>query len=407
MISVLKNKHILVGVTGGIAAYKTAELVRLLKGEGAQVRVVMTQAAMEFITPLTMQALSGYPVHTALLDEQAEAGMGHIELAKWADALIIAPATADFLARFAHGHADDLLSTICLATDCPIAIAPAMNQQMWAAPSTIENIHLLKQRHIHIWGPEAGEQACGDIGLGRMSEPANLLEEIQQLFQPGILTGREILLTAGPTREALDPIRFLSNHSSGKMGYALAQACYEAGGHVTLITGPVALAPPAGIVVKKVISALEMYQAVLDNLSGKDIFMSAAAVSDYRFQTEASSKIKKQASKMTVELIKNPDILLEVATNHPKLVCVGFAAETDNLLEHAKQKLVEKKLFMIVANQVGITGQGFDVDENAATVLMRDGRSFQFDLMSKAKLARELVKLIGSVGNSLDCGKKL
>jgi phosphopantothenoylcysteine decarboxylase / phosphopantothenate---cysteine ligase len=387
----LKNKRILLGITGGIAAYKAAELVRLLKREGAVVRVVMTDAAMAFITPLSLQALSGNPVHTRLLDEAAEAGMGHIELARWADAILVAPATADFIARLTHGHGNDLLTTVCLAAKAPLAIAPAMNQQMWAAKATLDNIQTLKLRGISIWGPEEGEQACGDLGFGRMSEPDTLLQEIENLFKSDLLTGLKIVITAGPTQEYLDPVRYLSNKSSGKMGYAFAEACCEAGADVTLISGPVALTPPQRVSTIFVTSALEMQAAVQEALVGAHVFISTAAVADYRFESTLSQKLKKETDRMRLACIQNPDILAEVARCSPRPYCIGFAAETENLLAHAKKKLVTKKIDMLIANLVGITGQGFEADDNAVTILTEQTEHV-ISRRPKAQLARELVK---------------
>lgn len=393
MASFLKNKHILVGITGGIAAYKAAELVRMLRQAQAQVRVVMTPAATAFITPLTLQALSGLPVSTELLDEQAEAGMGHIELARWADAIVVAPATADALAKFAHGEANDLLSTLWLASDAIKAVVPAMNQQMWADAATQANLALLKQRQIAVWGPASGEQACGDVGLGRMLEPLQIVAAIEDLFTNTLLGGVEVLLTAGATQEALDPVRYLTNHSSGKMGYALADALIEAGANVTLVTGITQLAQPARAQVIEVTSALEMYEAVMQHKSGKHIFIATAAVADYRPAQTATHKIKKSTETMTLELIRNPDILQAVALQKGDLFCVGFAAQTDEVVMHAKQKLIDKKLDMIIANQVGICGRGFGADDNQVTVLYNN-KQIDLPLMSKTKLARELVSII-------------
>lgn len=392
MASYLKNKRIIVGITGGIAAYKAAELVRMLKRQGSIVRVVMTPSAQAFITPLTLQALSGLPVHTDLLDEKAEAAMGHIELAKWADLIIIAPASADFMARFVHGHANDLLTAICLASDTQFAMAPAMNQQMWASVTTQENIHTLKKMGVLMLGPASGEQACGDVGLGRMVEPIDIVDALQKVFATDLFAGVDVLMTAGPTQEPIDPVRYLSNHSSGKMGYALAQALSEAGANVTLVSGPVSIAPPERIDIIYVKTAQQMYDAVFENLQGKDIFVSTAAVADYHVKDVATQKIKKTKDKLTLELVKNPDILKEVAAQKDKLIVIGFAAETEDLINKATQKMQDKNLDMIVANIVGVCGQGFQADDNQVTLLTKT-TTHELPLMSKNKLARELVKL--------------
>jgi phosphopantothenoylcysteine decarboxylase/phosphopantothenate--cysteine ligase len=389
----LTNRRILLGITGGIAAYKAAELVRRLQDRGATVRVVMTKAAQEFITPLTLQALSGNPVHTDLLDPAAEAGMGHIELARWADLLIIAPASADFIARYAHGHADDLLSTLCLATPAPIALAPAMNQGMWRDAGTQANIALLRARHIALWGPAEGEQACGDVGPGRMLEAEQLAELAANTFRSRILDGKRVLITAGPTREAIDPVRYISNHSSGKMGFALAQAAADAGAKVTLIAGPVALQTPAAVERIDVESAQQMFDAVMARIDANTVFIAAAAVADYRPLAVAAAKIKKQHEEMTLALVRNPDIVATVAQRKPKPFTVGFAAETDNVAEYARDKLERKNLDLIVANDVAAPGIGFNSDDNAVTVLWRDGEMY-IDARSKMLLARELMELI-------------
>src|SRR5690606_31596261 len=315
----LTNKQILLGVTGGIAAYKSADLVRRLQDLGAWVRVVITRAAQEFITPLTFQALSGNPVHTELLDPEAEAAMGHIQLARWADLVLVAPASADFMARLTQGKGDDLLTTLCLATRAPIALAPAMNQAMWANSATQDNLQRLRQRGVHILGPAAGSQACGEVGLGRMLEPLEIAELSAGLFETGSLAGRKLVITAGPTREALDPVRYLSNHSSGKMGYALAQAAAEAGARVVLISGPTQLQAPPRVTMLAVTSALEMYTAALAQAADCDLFIGAAAVADYRPAQRSEQKIKKAASdNITLELVKNPDIIAAVAALKPK-----------------------------------------------------------------------------------------
>ncbi len=388
----LENKQILLGITGGIAAYKAAELTRLLKKAGASVRVVMTRGAQAFVAPLTFQALSGEPVRTELLDPQHEAAMGHIELARWADLILVAPATASFIERLANGRADDLLSTLCLAAASPIMLAPAMNQQMWQQAATQENIRQLQQRGVLLAGPAEGEQACGDVGPGRMLEPEALLQQVEQHFHTGTLAGRRIVITAGPTREPIDPVRFLSNRSSGKMGFAVAQAAVEAGAIVTLISGPVTLATPRGVKRIDVETAREMHHAVFDHIPKADIFIATAAVSDYRAATPAEQKIKKSGESLALALQPNPDILAEVAALQAPPFTVGFAAETSDLEKHAREKLARKRLDMIAANPVD-HGRGFDRDENQLTVFWSDGQQ-QFPLTSKFRLARQLIALI-------------
>ena len=392
----LFNRNVLLGVTGGIAAYKSAELVRQLQEHGASVRVIMTRGAMEFITPLTMQALSGNPVHTELLDEEAEQGMGHIELARWADLLLVAPATADFMARLAAGRADDLLTTTALATDAPLLLAPAMNQQMWRDPATGANAATLEQRGIKLIGPAAGEQACGDVGPGRMEEPALIAEAASNLFDSGLLDGKRVVITAGPTREALDPVRYLTNRSSGKMGYALAKAAVEAGAVTCLVTGPVDLEVPAGARAIAVESAMQMYDQSLSLLDDCDIFIACAAVADYRPDEQASQKIKKTDDKMTISLVRNPDIVSAVAASEPRPFTVGFAAETNDVLDYARDKMQRKKLDMIVANDVADPSIGFSSDENAVTVLWQEGEQ-QIARAGKDAVARQIISLIAQL----------
>lgn len=393
-MSSLANKRILLGVTGGIAAYKSADLVRRLQDAGADVRVIMTAAAQEFITPLTMQALSGNPVHTTLLDPEAEAGMGHIQLARWADLVLIAPASADFIARLVQGQGDDLLTTVCLATAAPIALAPAMNQGMWRNASTQANVALLIERNVHIFGPAAGEQACGDVGPGRMLEPLALVEAAAGLFVTGALAGKKVVITAGPTREAIDPVRYISNHSSGKMGYALAQAAVEAGAHTVLISGPVHIAAPERVEFIAVTSADDMLAASLAQASGCDVFIAAAAVADYRPAQVAPQKIKKTADdNITLELIKNPDIVAHIAALQAKPFTVGFAAESENLITHAQQKLVRKNLDVIIANDISVQGIGFNADDNAVVVIDKT-QQHELTQRSKQQLARDLIALI-------------
>lgn len=392
----LAGKKILLGISGGIAAYKCAELTRRLIERGAQVQVVMTNAAKEFITPLTMQAVSGRPVSESLFDPAAEASMGHIELAKWADLVLLAPATADLIARVAAGMGNDLLSTLVLASDAPIAVSPAMNQQMYSNQATQENIATLNRRGMHIWGPAAGEQACGDIGLGRMLEPMELVAFCEQFLGEKPLLGKSILISAGPTREAIDPVRYISNHSSGKMGFALAESAQRLGASVTLVSGPVSLPTPQGCARINVESALEMHKAVLDRASQHDIFISCAAVADYRPETIADNKLKKSddTDAMTVKMVKNPDIVASVAAmteNRP--FTVGFAAETQNVKQYALSKLSRKNLDMICANDVSQQGQGFNSNDNAITVYWSEGEQ-SLTLASKQQIAQQILQTI-------------
>lgn len=369
----LFNRNILLGVSGGIAAYKSAELVRQLQEMGANVRVVMTRGAQEFITPLTLQALSGNPVHTQLLDAEAEQGMGHIELARWADLLLIAPATADLIARLAAGRADDLLTTAALATPAPLLMAPAMNQQMWKDAATQENIAQLQSRGIQMVGPASGEQACGDVGPGRMEQPEVIARATADMFETGALQGKRVVITAGPTREALDPVRYISNHSSGKMGYALAEAAAAAGAQTTVISGPVNLPAPERVSVVPVTSARDMLEACEQALPECDIFIACAAVADYRPADVQTQKIKKGPDEMHLALVKNPDIVAAVAASDHPVFTVGFAAETQQVIEYARGKLERKGLDMIVANDVSDQGIGFNSEENEVTVLWADG----------------------------------
>jgi len=390
----LVNKRILLGVTGGIAAYKSADLVRRLQDAGAEVRVVMTQGACEFITPLTMQALSGHPVHTDLLDPRAEAAMGHIELARWADLVLIAPASADFLARLAYGHGNDLLATLCLATGAPVAVAPAMNQQMWADQATQKNQLILQEKGIHIFGPGAGSQACGEVGPGRMQDPAEIIRQAAEVFDYDLLTGKHLVITAGPTREPIDPVRYLTNKSSGKMGFALAQAAAEAGARVTLIAGPVALDTPNRVNRIDVVRAEDMHEASLKAVEeGCDIFIATAAVADYRPTVTADHKIKKSTEEIHLTLVKNPDIIAAVASHAKRPFTVGFAAETQDVIEYAQGKLKSKKLDMIATNDVSGTNVGFNSDNNALTVIWPGGHKV-LPLASKAQIAKQLIELI-------------
>ncbi len=390
----LVNKRILLGVTGGIAAYKSADLVRRLQDAGAEVRVVMTQGACEFITPLTMQALSGHPVHTDLLDPRAEAAMGHIELARWADLVLIAPASADFLARLAYGHGNDLLATLCLATGAPVAVAPAMNQQMWADQATQKNQLILQEKGIHIFGPGAGSQACGEVGPGRMQDPEEIIQQAAEVFDYELLTGKHLVITAGPTREPIDPVRYLTNKSSGKMGFALAQAAAEAGARVTLIAGPVALDTPNRVNRIDVVRAEDMHEASLKAVEeGCDIFIATAAVADYRPTVTADHKIKKSTEEIHLTLVKNPDIIAAVASHAKRPFTVGFAAETQDVIEYAQGKLKSKKLDMIATNDVSGTNVGFNSDNNALTVIWPGGHKV-LPLASKAQIAKQLIELI-------------
>lgn len=391
----LSNRQIILGISGGIAAYKSAELVRRLKDHGADVRVVMTAAAMEFITPLTMQALSGNPVHTTLLDPEAEAGMGHIELARWADVILVAPATADFMARLANGRGDDLLTTLCLATPSAIALAPAMNQGMWRDPATQHNAELLRQRGISLFGPAAGEQACGDVGPGRMLEAEQLAALTADMFSTRALDGVQVCITAGPTREAIDPVRYISNHSSGKMGYALAAAAADAGAQVTLISGPTQLACPDRVTRVDVISAQDMYDAALAQMGSCQIFIACAAVADYRPVSTATQKIKKHKEAMHIELVRNPDIVAAVAGHEQRPFTVGFAAETQDVLSYARGKLERKGLDLIIANDVSNSDIGFNSDHNEVIVVSAD-RETAIPQMGKHQLARQLLDLIAS-----------
>lgn len=392
-MSTLSNKRIIVGISGGIAAYKSAELVRRLQDAGADVRVVMTPGAEEFIRPLTLQALSGYPVHADLLDPEAEAGMGHIELARWADLVLIAPATADFIATMVHGRANSLLNAVYLATPAMVAVAPAMNQRMWSHPATTANIELLSQRQVKIFGPDSGIQACGDIGPGRMQQPEELVTQVAACFASLQLSGKKLVITAGPTREAIDPVRYISNHSSGKMGYALAEAAIEAGAQVTLISGPVNLDPPARCTLIPVISAAEMHDATMNACADANILIAAAAVADYRPLTAATQKMKKHADAITLELEKNVDIVSAAASQYDDLFVVGFAAETQDVEQYARGKLQRKNLDAIVANDVSRTDVGFNSDNNEAWWIS-ENTSKTFSIRSKTQLARDIVASI-------------
>ncbi|MCU5773522.1 bifunctional phosphopantothenoylcysteine decarboxylase/phosphopantothenate--cysteine ligase CoaBC [Erwiniaceae bacterium BAC15a-03b] len=393
----LTGKHIVLGVSGGIAAYKAPDLVRRLRDRGAEVRVVMTGAAKAFITPLSLQAVSGFPVYDDLLDPAAEAAMGHIELGKWADLVILAPATADLIARVAAGMANDLVTTICLATAAPVAVVPAMNQQMYRALPTQHNLKVLADRGVLIWGPDSGSQACGDIGPGRMLDPLAIVDHAVQWSTPvNDLQHLNIMITAGPTREALDPVRYISNHSSGKMGFAIAAAAAARGASVTLVAGPVNLATPPWVQRIDVTSALEMEKAVMAHITRQHIFIGSAAVADYRAASIAEEKIKKQGDEVTLTMVKNPDIVAGVgAMTDSRPYVVGFAAETQNVEEYAQQKRARKNLDLICANDVSKAGQGFNSDTNALHLFWQEGDKV-LPLSDKSLLGQQLIDEIVS-----------
>ncbi len=404
----MNGKKVLLGVTGGIAAYKSAELCRLLIKSGADVRVVMSAGAKAFMQPLTFQALTGHEVRDSLLDERAESGMGHIELARWADIIVVAPATANFIAHLAHGFAEDLLTTLCLATPAPIAVAPAMNQQMWSKKITQKNVQALADfsdcQPVLVWGPDEGSQACGDVGPGRMLEPADIFARIQALFSADAmdasgksealpLAGKRVLITAGPTRESLDPVRYISNHSSGKMGFAIAAEAVSMGAAVTLVSGPVSLPTPSGVTRVDVSSAQQMYEAVLANVPGMDVFVASAAVADYRPEQIASQKIKKSNEGMVVHLVRNPDIVATVAGLTKRPFTVGFAAETNDVLRYAKGKLQKKGLDLIIANDVSRSDIGFNSDHNDVTAIWSDGEQ-SLGMANKSVVAQRILRII-------------
>ena len=393
------KKNILLGVTGGIAAYKSAEIIRLFKKLGADVRVVMTESAKEFITPLTLQAISGNEIHDSLLNTEAEAAMGHIELAKWADIILIAPCTAETISKITHGRADDLMGALILASKADIFIAPAMNMNMWLDNSTQQNYKTLSSRGISFIGPAEGEQACGDIGPGRMVEPENIIELIRSSYKTGPLSGKTITITAGPTREQIDPVRFISNNSSGKMGYSLADAAIEAGASVNLVSGPVSLEADKSINLYKINSASEMMNVVMECMDSSDIFIGCAAVSDYKPADYSENKIKKdEIPNLEIELKKNEDILKNVATNFSSSYVVGFAAETSNINNNAMQKLKSKNLDMIISNDVSDKSIGFNVDDNEVTVITCDEKIF-IKKDKKIRIAREILKIIANNTN--------
>ena len=396
-MNTLNGKHIILGITGGIAAYKSAELTRRLRDSGAVVRVVMTRGATGFVTPLTFQALSANPVHTELLDEEAEAGMGHIELARWADAILIAPASANCMAKLAQGRADDLLTTLCLASEAPLAIAPSMNRIMWSDVATQANVNMLKQRGVHLFGPDSGAQACGETGEGRMLEVTALITALSGLFKSGVLQDINVLITAGPTYEPIDPVRFIGNRSSGRMGFALARAAHEAGANVILISGPSHEVTPEGVKRIDVETAAQMHEAVMQHVHHSRVFISAAAVADYRPKKASVQKLKKQDAALSLELERTEDILATVASSSPRPFVVGFAAETENLEINARTKLKHKSLDMIAANRVGKDANaqdiGFNSEYNALHVLWADGGQV-LEQARKTTLARELIKLV-------------
>ena len=389
-MATLDGRRILVGITGGIAAYKSVELTRRLRDQGAEVQIVLTPAAREFITPLTLQATSGNPVRDSLLDPDAEAGMGHIELARWPDQVIIAPASADFIARLAAGLADTLLSAICLATEVPVAIAPAMNRAMWEKAVTRRNVATLESWGAQILGPGSGEQACGETGPGRMLEPDEIVSALAGSSESGVLQDLQVLVTAGPTEEALDPVRALTNHSSGKMGYAVASAAMTAGAAVTLVSGPTSLEPPAGVKIRQVVSATEMLSAVEADIDSTDILISVAAVADYRPAERQPEKIKKEAEDISLKLIRNPDILSAVAARPSPPFTVGFAAETERPAEQAREKLNRKNVDLMVANLVGGDDDPFGSDENTLILVDNEGDT-SLGRDSKVRLARALI----------------
>ena len=401
-MSRLSNKHIILAISGGIAAYKSAELVRLLIKAGAKVQVVMTSGATAFITPLTLQALSGNPVHQHLLNPQAEAGMGHIQLARWADIVLIAPASANVMARLAQGQADDLLTTLCLATDAPVLLAPAMNQAMWKDQATQDNLQTLLKRGIQVHGPADGEQACGDTGAGRMLEPIQLLSVLNTQFDQGLLAGQTVVITAGPTREAIDPVRYISNHSSGKMGYALAQAARDQGAKVVLISGPTHLVTPEEVTYVAIESAQDMLTACLKAVPDADYFIATAAVADYRPDTVSQQKLKKQHldNSLSLNLVQNPDILATISKQYPHAITIGFAAETQNLIANAQAKLKRKGVHMIIANDVSDTRIGFNSDDNQVALVTADDVE-DLPLLSKQNLARQLILAISNLSHKV------
>ncbi len=392
-VKTLANKRVLLGVSAGIAAYKTPDLVRKLTELGAEVEVILTRNADQFVAPLALQAVSGRSVHNYAMTAESESGMGHIDLARWADVVLIAPATANVIARLCQGNADELLTTVCVATEAPLAVAPAMNQQMWQNPATEENIKTLAGRGAFILGPDSGEQACGEIGPGRMLQPIEIARRLGTHFQLGAMAGKNVMITAGPTWEAIDPVRGITNHSSGLMGYALAQAAVESGANVTLVSGPTNLSPPERAKAINVTSALDMHAAVFAEIDDQDVFIGVAAVADYRPVNSVTHKIKKNADEMTITMVKNPDILADVASHSKRPFCVGFAAETNDVIDYARGKLERKKLDMIAANHVGSSETGFGTPNNAITLITNDSVT-ELPKQNKYALARVLMNEI-------------
>jgi phosphopantothenoylcysteine decarboxylase / phosphopantothenate---cysteine ligase len=389
----LKGKRLLLGITGGVAAYKAAALARLLVRTGVDVRVTMTEAATRFVTPVTLQALTGQTVWTDLWDPRVPDNMGHIELSRDRDLIVVAPASGNFLGKLAAGLADDLLSTLCLARRCPLLVAPAMNVEMWENPALQRNLHTLRGDGVHFAGPAAGDQACGEVGMGRMLEPEEIVEEIEAFFQPKLLAGKRVLVTAGPTEEAIDPVRSITNASSGKMGYAVARAAREAGARVTLVSGPVSLAAPAGVERIGVKSAEQMFEAVKKAASASDVFIAVAAVADYRVKNRAAQKIKKGAGGMILELTENPDILAHVAAMKNPPFCVGFAAESEKLAEHARAKRLKKRVPLMAAN---LAQKALGAEDNEIT-LFDDAGEHPLGRGSKLELARKLVAHVAAM----------
>lgn len=393
MIKSLSNKRVLLGISAGIAAYKTPDLVRKLIELGAEVRIVMSKNSAQFVAPLALQAVSGHEVHHYAMTADSESGMGHIDLARWADVVLVAPATANIIARLALGNADELLTTVSLATSAELVIVPAMNQQMWLNPATKQNLSTLAERGALILGPDTGDQACGEMGPGRMLQPVDIAQQLGASFAQAALSGKSVMITAGPTWEALDPVRGLTNHSSGLMGYCLATAAVEAGARVTLISGPTNLAKPDKTAVVDVVSALDMHKAVMDNIAQQDIFIAVAAVADYRPAALEDQKIKKDNGEMTLKMVRNPDILADVAGLDNPPFCVGFAAETNNVIEYARAKLKKKQLQLIAANHVGGKETGFGKTDNSITLISRTNHT-ELPRANKSTLARSLIKEI-------------
>ena len=390
----LSNKKILLCITGGIAAYKTPELTRIFKKNGADVRIIMTESSKEFVAPLSLQAVSGNQIHYSLIDEEAELGMGHIELAKWADVILIAPCTAESISRLSQGRANDLMSAVILASDADLFIAPAMNVKMWGDKVTQKNVKTLKIKNVNFIGPDSGDQACGDVGEGRMSEPEDIAFAIAKSFSSSYLNGMRILITAGPTKEAIDPVRYLTNNSSGKMGYALAESAFLAGAQVDLVSGPVSINAYEGVNLHKINSADEMLEKIKTLINGIDIFIGCAAVADFKPTNYIDSKIKKtDENNMSINLTKNPDILKYASENMKDKIVIGFSAETDNIIENARLKLSKKDLDMIICNDVSDSSIGFDSDNNEVHIITKDYEK-KLHKKSKTRIAKEILKNI-------------